>query len=253
MPNRYTRDELIKIAMDQVHLPNLEVHDMSDGVVAPDAFSIQWLQDILDFWFHMVPFSATIKATALNCTANSDTILLPADFILDVRNGYLTEQRPGDTSSLRRTLRVPLQRFLNRRLSHQRASNVQYPTVYCIVGDDGIALTQRQTMKVSPIPSIDTAGELWYYALPAVLEAHTKPKMPNDYVCIEYLKIRMLEWAHLFEPGTAQKFCEKLIGGMKAAGLMNEPEDDEIPMDSAVYHKQSNGLYHNTYAWMGPQ
>jgi hypothetical protein len=249
MPNRYVRDELIMIALDQVSLPNLKVHEAPDGIVRSDAYSIQWLQDILDFWYHMVPFSATVGTATVTCTPNSHTVTLPADFILDVRNGYTVQAVPGDATSMRRTLRLPLQRFINRRLQSQRVASALFPLYYCVVGDDEVALTQYQIMQVSPAPSIATVGQLWYYKLPPVLTANTKPKFPNDYACIEYLKIRMLEWAHLFDPGTAQKFCDKIVGGMKAAGLMNEPEDDEIPMDTEVYRRPGSGA---GYGWMGP-
>ena len=247
MPNRYVRDELIGIALDQAVLPNLKIHDMPDGVVQPDAYSIQWLQDILDFWYHMVPFSATVDYVTLNAVANQDYILLPTDFILDVRNGYVVETVPGDTTSLRRRERVSLQKFINRQLYHQKTTSATYPSFYCIVGDD--ATTQQQKLKITPTPSMATQGKLWYYKLPTKLNSNDKPKFPNDYVCIEYVRIRAKEWANIFEPGTAQKFCDKIVAGMKAAGLMNEPEDDEIPMDTLYYHK-SRGEF-ATYAWMG--
>jgi hypothetical protein len=68
---------------------------------------------------------------------------------------------------------------------------------------------------------------------------------------VEYLRIRMLEWAHLFEPGTAQKFCDKIVAGMRAGGLMNEPEDDAIPMDEESFGRSAH--HWNSYAaWMGP-
>ncbi len=249
MPNRYARDELIKIALQMVQLPNLEVHDMPNGVVQPNAFAIQWLQDILDFWYHMVPFSATVKSTALNCVANQNYVTLPSDFILDVRNGFVVERIPGNAASKRRVIRVPLQKFINRRLLYQTSTNVDYPNFYCIQGDDDNVSTQFQRMQITPTPSISTNGELWYYALPATLESNQKPKFPNDYVCAEYIRIRALEWARVYEPGTAHKFCEKVIAGMKSAGLMNEPEDDEIPFDDLTFRRGYEGG--TAYAWMG--
>ena len=251
MPNRYSRDELILVVLGMVQLPNLEVHDAPNGVVQQDAHSIQWLQDILDFWFHMVPFSATVKKQSLTCTANSDTLVMPSDFILDVRNGLLVQTVPGDNNSYKRKWRTPLQKFINRQLENQNSQNVKYPERYCIVGDDGVINTQYQTMKVTPTPNIATLCYLWYYSLPPRIEANQKPKFPNDYVCTEYLRIRALEWAGIYEPGTAHKFCEKIISSMKAAGLMNEPEDDEIPMDEQVYRRPMWSSDRNR--WMGSQ
>lgn len=249
MPNRYSRDELITIALNMVQLPNLEQHDVPNEVVQPDAFSVQWLQDILDFWYHMVPFSAAVDRVSLTATANSDTILLPTDFILDVRNGYTVQTVVGDSQSYKRRRRVPLQKFITRQLAYQRLDDATYPYFYCVQGVD--TATGRQTLKITPTPTIATLGQLWYYKLPSVLASADIPRFPNDYVCLEYIRIRALEWARIYDPGTAQKFCEKIVAGMKAAGLMNEPEDDEIPMDDEVYVRQQQQGGYTTYAWMG--
>src|SRR5712671_5942079 len=218
MPCRYVRDELIAIALNMVQLPNLEIHDMPNGVVMQDAFCIRWLQDILDFWFHISPFSATVDKVQLNCVANNSEVILPADFIIDVRNGYLVQTIAGNKTSYRRLLRLPLQKFINRQIQSQNISSaIPYPSFYCIAGDDGVELTQYQTMLVVPTPTVATQGQLWYYRLPPVLSARTKPKLPDDYVAIEYLRIRALEWAHIYEPGTAHKFCNKIVADMKSA------------------------------------
>lgn len=251
MPNRYARDELIKIALQQAQLPQLEHHDMPNGVVMPDAYCIQFLQDILDFWYHMVPFSATVKMVYLNCTAHQNYIVLPSDFILDVRNGYTVQTIQNNTQSYKRTFRLPLQKFINRRLYYQNKTDALYPCFYCIQGDDNTS-TQYQTMQIEPVPVVATSGQLWYYALPPVLTAVQKPKFPNDYVCIEYVRIRAREWAGILPIGSAQQFCDKVVGGMKSAGLMNEPEDDEIPFDQLSFkHAGIGSLYNSTYAWMG--
>lgn len=253
MPNRYCRDELIKIAIDMALLPNLEHHDIPDGVVMPNAFSIQWLQDIIDFWYHMVPFSATVVKTTLNCTANSDTITLPSDFILDVKNRYHVQTVVGNTRSYQKCFRVPLQKFLNVQLGFQyNTGTVLNPYLYTVCGNDGNALTQYQTMLVTPTPTIATQGVLWYYKLPPVLTATQKPLFPSDYVCIEYVRIRACEWASIMQPGTAHKFCEKIVSAMKAAGLMNEPEDNEVPLDPLKYRPSGDNATLNNYSWMGP-
>ena len=249
MPSRYTRDELIKRALDKVQLASLNAHDMPNGVIQPDAFCVDWLQDILDFWHHMVPYSTTVISIALNMTANVETVLAPSDFILDVRNGYMVETITGDAQSLKRMHRVPFQKFLNRKTYYQKASGVKYPYFYCVIGKDSV--TSRQFIRVAPVPTQNVNATLWYYKLPAALNSEDIPDAVNDYVCEEYLRIRALEWARVYEPGTAQKFCERIVSGLRAAGLMNEPEDDEIPFDEMVFHKgRQPGLY-TTYAWMG--
>jgi hypothetical protein len=181
---------------------------------------------------------------------NSDTIVLPSDFILDVRNGLEVQTIPGDVNSYVKKQRLSLQKFRNQRLRNQGATGVKYPECYCVVGDDGVVTTQYQTMRVTPIPSIATLCNLWYYQLPPALEANQKPKFPDDYACIEYIRLRALEWAGINTPGTAQKFCTDIVSKYKASGLLNEPEDDEIPMDEGSYRHRGRQFQHTT--WMGP-
>ncbi len=251
MPSRYTRDELILVAIQMAQLPNLENHDVPDGVVQQDAYAIQWLQDILDFWYHIMPFSATVAEVPLTCTANSDSIVLPSDFILDVRNGLEVQTVPGDVYSYQKKYRLPLQKFRNQRLHNQNAQGVKYPEYYCIVGDDGNVVTQYQTMRVTPTPQIATLCNLWYYQLPPRLEANQRPKFPDDYACKEYIRLRALEWAGINTPGIAQKFTTEIVAKYKASGLLNEPEDDEIPMDELSYRHRGQGI--TPYGWMGRQ
>ena len=160
MPNRYTRDELIRRALDKVQLPNLTAHDMPNGTIQPDAFCIDWLQDILDFWHHMVPYSTTVVNTSLNITANVETVLAPTDFILDVRNGYTVETIAGDTKSHKRMYRIPFQKFLNRKLYYQKLTDVKYPYFYCVIGKD--TTTSRQVIRTAPTPTQNVNATLWY-------------------------------------------------------------------------------------------
>jgi hypothetical protein len=195
----------------------------------------------------MVPFSASIEKTPLIGTANNDTITLPSDFILDVRNGVLVQAIPGDVNSYHRIHRVSLQKFLNRKLRVQGQQNVKFPIYYNIHGIDEVN-DDRQVLNITPTPTINTTSQLWYYSLPPKLDAGKRPRFPNDYVCIEYLRIRALEHANIIDPGTAQKFCDTIVGGMKAAGLMNEPEDDEIPFNDLTYRTGGRSA---SYSWMG--
>jgi hypothetical protein len=241
---------LINIALDIAQLSNLDVHDRPAGTITATAFSIKWLQDILDFWYHIMPFSATVVDIGINCTANNDFITLPSDFILDVRNGLEVQTVPGDVNSYVKKYRLSLQKFRNERLRHQGAQGVKYPEYYCVVGDDGVVATQYQKMRITPTPSIATVCRLWYYQLPPVITGTQKPKFPDDYACIEYVRLRALEWAGINTPGTAQKFCTDIVSKYKASGLLNEPEDDEIPMDELSYRGRGRQVGHT--AWMGP-
>lgn len=245
MPNRYCRDELLNIALDAAHLPNIDARDRPDGVILPHAHCIQWLQDIVDWWYEIVPFSTTVTTTTLNLTANTSFVALPIDFIVDVRNGYTVEAIPGDSLSYVRRVRLPFQKFLNRYLANQKATNIKLPDFYCVRGK----LNARQKLlNVTPTPTQNVNGILWYYQLPERLNAGDYPEVASDKIIIEYVRIRACEQMHIYDPGTAEKYCERLLGMIKAAGLLNEPEDDEIPLDNQAMR---NGVYGNIYNWMG--
>src|SRR5205823_4769598 len=128
-----------------------------------------------------MPFSATVDYVPLQLIALEPSVILPDDFILDVRHGLCVPTLAGDFQSYRRILRVPLQKFINRHLYYQKAQSVSYPQFYCVIGDDGDPMTQRQTMRIAPIPTVDVSCMLWYYKLPPRLLANQKPKFPNDY------------------------------------------------------------------------
>lgn len=241
MPNRYNRDELIKIALDMAQVPNLKQHDCPNGVVQTDAYAVQWLQDIMDFWYHMVPFSGGVTDISLPIPALTTEIALPDDFILDVRNGYII-QRTEDVRSNVRLMRVPLQKWLNRDLYYQGQPIANSNTVSLFY------MVQGRVIKVTPQNSVAKVARLWYYFLPPVLDSDDIPLFPSDYVLIEYVRIRALEWCGHSDIGTSQMFCDKIVGSMKSAGLMNEPEDDEIPFDT-IAQRQTN---RNVYSWMGP-
>ena len=246
MPNRYCRDEILHIALDMAHLPNIDIRERPDGVILPTAHSIQWLQDILDWWYEIVPFSTTVVSTTLNLTANVSTATLPIDFIIDVRNGYTVESVAGDSKSYMRTLRLPFQKFLNAQLRSQKAGNTNIPSYYCIRGK---ANNRQKLLNVTPTPTQNVNGILWYYQLPAVLQATDFPEVASDKILIEYVRIRACEQMRVYDPGTAEKYCERLLSMVKAAGLLNEPEDDEIPLDT---HAMRPGNYNSPYAWIGP-
>lgn len=252
MPNRLTRDQIITNALDQSQAQNLINHDIPNGIVQPNAFSIQWIQDILDYWYNVFPFSSTVVPEfSLPIPANTTDVTLPTDFILDVRNGYIY-QPTDQVSSQRRMIRVPLQRWINRDVQH-KALNIgsssasvttAYTLFYTILGDPKV-------IKVTPQVATNTPGFLWYYKLPDILESNTIPALPNDYALVEYLRLRSLEWIGVLPAGTAMAFSNKIVAVYKSSGLLNETEDDEIPFDSINYRRGTD--FYNTYQWMGPR
>lgn len=234
MSNRYARDELIRIGLDMASVPNLKYHDCPDGVVLDSAYSIQWLQDIIDFWYHMVPFSSGVQFVELNIPALTSSIAVPGDFILDVRDGYIVQTTP-DVSSKKRMQRLPLQKWITCDLSCQ-GKPASHSIYYMIQGNN---------IRVSPMSSSIQRAWLWYYFLPASLRSTDKPPFLSDYVLIEYIRIRALEWCGHFPPGTAQKFCDNIVSQMRSSGLMNEAENDDIPVADSRSYASSR------YSWMG--
>lgn len=247
--NRYSRDELIRIALDMAQVSGLSNHDVPDGVVQPDAFSLQWLQDIVDWWYHTVPFSVTVKRLPLNCVANQNYIEMPQDFIVDVRNGYRVQTIVGDIYSLKRSKRVDYQKFMNWEDYYRRSANVLFPMLYCVIG---VTSNGRQQMLITPTPTVSTVGELSYYALPPLLQAGDVPMFPADKITIEYIRIRALEFSRIYDPGTAERYCDRLLNAAKASGLMNEPESDDLPLDDLSYRSNQLHNQYSPYTWMGP-
>lgn len=246
MPNRYTRDELIYKALDLAELPNIKKHDLSQGgSVNSNAYSIGWLQDILDYWYHMVPFSAAVIKAPFNLTANYGMYDLPEDFIVDIRNGLIVQDVNSNVNSCVRKIRISLQKFINRQIVHQ-ASNATTTKYYCIQGKNN----NRQVLNICPVPTENKTAWLWYYQLPEPLDSDSIPIFPGDYPLIEYVNLRAQEWVGKLEPGTAKAFCDRIVAAAKVNGLMNEPEDDEIPMDDLRYIPKGAST---TFAWMGPR
>src|SRR5262245_66383754 len=92
-------------------LPNLDVHDRPSGTIVAGAFAVQWLQDIIDFWYHMCPFSATITTATTTIPQAQDCYLLLPDFILDVCNGALLQTIAGYPLAYQRAVEEPRQKW----------------------------------------------------------------------------------------------------------------------------------------------
>lgn len=236
MPNRYQRDELIRDALDMAQVVSLKNHDCPNGVVQQNAWSINWLQDIIDFWYHMVPFSAGVDVIPLSIPALASSIEPPSNFILDVRDGLVLRRSNENVRSKFRMKRLTLQKWLSTDLYYQDQPGC--PLAYMIQGS---------AIKITPINDVARQAWLWHYFLPPVLQSDEIPLFPNDYVIKQYLFIRAREWSTEFEPGTAEKFANAHVKSMKASGLFNEPEDDIIPIERDRY----GGADRSPYAWMG--
>ncbi len=232
--NRLTRDEILHRALDMVDSRSLDAHDRPENtVIVDEAHSVAWLQDGLDYFHHAFPWQGTLKTTTLTLPANSNgPIALPGDFILDVRNGVVLDPT---TTTAPRLRRWPVQKYISATAGTTSAGT---PRVYTWYGD---------ALYVHPKPATTLTATLWYHALPTELKATQKPTFPSDWVLVEFVRLRGLEWLRAVDPGTARTYAEKEIARLRASGLVGEPEDDELPLDSATY--LPGGSDRN--AWMG--
>lgn len=228
--NRLTRDELLHRALNMVDSKGLDTHDRPHGLIVDEAHSLSWLQDGLDLFHHEFPWQGLIRTAALSLA--SGAITLPTDFILDVRDGIVV------ASLGTRLRRTPLQKFVTYQLATTTDAN---PRVYTWHGD---ALYVYPT----PAPPRVVAGTLWYYALPVTLGPVAKPAFPSDWVLVEYVRLRGLEWLRLHVPGTARAYALTEIGRLRKAGLQGEPEDNELPLDTGRFLPTGSG---DRSSWMG--
>jgi len=238
---RYDRDELIAQGLDLAASPTLVAHDMPGGTVDPEAYAIQWLQNALDMFHMRFPFSADVASVGVTFRAgNPDVILsdgtnmyLPSNWIVDVRNGLLMQQSPTQSYRLRRT---SFQSWLDRSTLSPSGLSAG---AYCVA---------QNRLKIVPTVPTQMSGTLWYYALPAPLDAHDSPNFPDPWVLIEFVRFKALEWTRSADPGTAQAYMQRQLASLRATGLLNEPEYDVVPLENNQAWRDQTA---SPYAWMG--
>lgn len=209
--------------------PHLDTHDRQGGAFADNAISPAWLQDGLDLFISEFPYQGAVRKGVV--TIKSDgTAALPADFVLDVRNGLLLHKPP------RRCRRRGLQELINASLAVAGPSE---PRMYCWSADQ---------LLVTPAPKAAMTATLWYYSLPPVLGPATIPSFPSDWVLVEFVRLRGEEWKRAVPPMTARKYGMEECARLRANGLMGEPESDRIPFDEDTW--KPTGLQNDT-DWMG--
>lgn len=224
--NRLTRDQIIQHALDLIDSGQLDQHDRPAGIVHEKAYCLRWLQNGLDYFSHAFPWQYDVTET--NVTLNTGTLSLPTDFILDVKDGLWI---PGDRRLLRRSIQELLDLAIQGR--------TQKPVIYAVMGN---------TLRVEPKPDKAYAAKLWYYALPARLQSCDIPRFPSDWVLVEYLRLRGLEWLRAVPVGSAMTYAKELCAQLKRDGLGGEPEYTSIPLDPYHFSSRSHA---NDNAWMG--
>lgn len=239
----YTRDEILDKALSLIDAATLNHHDRRGGIIDPNAFCISWLQQSLDMYHSRYPFSADVTSAAMTISINQShltvtatpTLYVPANFMLDVKHGLVLTIN----SQTRRLPRKAFPQWLdvyNASLTQPQIA----PLLYTIHGG---------RMHIAPLTTTAYAATLWYFAKPAPLVADSVPNFPDDWVLVEYVRIKGLEWLKQHPPGTASAYMRKELGAMKQAGLLNETEFDAFPIEQTVIAGR-DGTDRNL--WMGP-
>jgi hypothetical protein len=214
MAKRLTRNQIIQHALDMVDSAELDNHDRpGKGPVVGQAYTLRWLQDALDYFSHIFPWAYDVATQAVTITGA--TFATPDDFILDVRNGLVLTLNNGGMRLYKRSV----QDIINASLS----TGTNKPQIYAVMDD---------VIRVAPTPDQAYSATLWYYALPDVMGGCEYPKFPSDWILIEYLRLRALEWLRALPPGSAMDYAEKMVAKLQRAGFDNEPEYQEIQWDN---------------------
>ncbi len=232
--NRLARDTLLLQALDLADLPTLDAHDRPAGTIVAGAFSIVWLQDALDLFHNQFPLAATVKGAPITIAAGQNQVAVPADFILDVRHGIVIPQSAN--AGARRLIRTSYQKLLTY-LTYSTGQGA--PRRYAVMGPN---------VLFWPVADVAYAATLNYYAMPATLNAGDTPTFPSDQILIDLVKLRALEWARQEQPGTALAYARREIAKIRAAGLFNQAEDTEIPLDPDQFVNAEQ----TPWSWMGP-
>jgi hypothetical protein len=218
--------------------PALNANDRPSGTIVGSALSVAWLADFVNLLAEQFPWAQAIKTAAVTIPTTG-LITLPADFILDVRNGLYLQNSANPTTQNQRLTRTSYQKMLDRLVS---IPTVGAPSRYTVVG---------AIMQVWKTPDITYNGQLAYYSRPAVASGSTVFTFPDDITLIEYVRIRGLEWVRdpKADPGQALKYAASRIAAFRKAGLGHEPEDDTIPFDRDQFIAMGD---QSSAQWLGP-
>lgn len=238
MGNRLARDQILNRALDMVDSSSLDQKDRPGGVLHANAMCIGWLQDALDLFHRTFPWRGLITSSALSITSSTDTYALPADFEMDVRDGVRIVQ--SSPLIRRRLARQPFTWLLNRDTAGTDGTR-GLPACYVILNSN---------LRLSPWPDTTYTGELWYYKLPEALAAADRPTFPDDWMLVEYVRLRGKEWINEESAGTAIAYARKVIGELKKSGLGEEAENDSLMLDPTRFRPMGNDPGSST-AWLG--
>jgi hypothetical protein len=245
--NRFSRDEILQQALDMADTATLNIHDRPDKVIMPHAYSIRWLQQLLDMFHERYPFAIDVTKAPMVIQAGLEDVMvagelrsLPEDFSIDVTDGLICSS--SDTHFYR-VRKIAFQEWL-RIQTFYRSQRATQPRVlyYTIINN---------TIKIVPTLEEPRPAELWYYRLPPVLNAYDKPAGPSDWTLIEYVRLRALEWSHhpAVTPGAAKAYAERELAAERQTGLLQKSEFDKMTLSGFNY--LDNAENYGPMGWMG--
>lgn len=240
--NRLTRDQILLKGMALADVPSLDAHDQpTPGTITATAFSIDWLQEAIDWFYQQVPMAGILTPTTVIIAQATGTFSLPSDFLLDMRDGIIvTSPEPR-----KRLIRVAGQEYVTRLTMRSSTSATQRPTFYLVLPPSVYCFGPS-----GQLPDQAYSAQLWYYALPAALSSSTIPTMPGaDLTLVEFVRMKALEWARSLPPGSALEYAKARVAEIQKSGLFSDPEADAIPFDNRRFRQSGEDNY---YDWMGP-
>ncbi len=234
-----TRDVILGRALDMIGAPALNANDRPAGTILSTALTVGWLADFANLLAEQFPWAQAIKTAAVVIPTTGIINTVPADFILDVRNGLYLLNSQNPTTQNQRLTRTSYQKMLDRLVS---IPTVGAPSRYTVLPPN---------IQVWKQPDITYNAVLAYYSRPAVASGSTIFTFPDDITLIEYVRIRGLEWVRdpKADPGEALKYAASRIAAFRKAGLGHEPEDDTIPFDRDQFIAMVD---QSSAQWLGP-
>jgi len=243
--SHYCRDEILTQGLELAASPTVIQHDMPGGMVASNAWSIKWLQNALDLFHRKYPFSSdivdvniTIRASNVDLVLSSDLVTyLPTDYIIDVKDGIDITIN----NQIFFLIRKSYQYWRRYYLTCQNTPSSR-PYIYTKINNK---------IKVLPLLDNPVSGVLHYYSLPSALNPQDPVTFPDEFILIEFVRLKALEWTRAREVpiGTAQQYLVKQLAGLRVSGLLDEPEfEDAVPLNNNQIILDNV----DRNSWMGP-
>ena len=241
--NRLTRDQIILRALNHLDSPRLDEKCRGGslgpgGTVTDPCLMTQWLQDGIDLAHNLYPLQGRVASQPFTLAGGTGSYALPTNYVLPYGQNsiVLTDAQTGQL--LRRLMRRGFEALLPYGTTAQDRAE---PTIFSVTAGQ---------WHVRPIPDKAYTATFWHYALPAVLGTGDVPDFPSDYLLIDYLVERGKEWLRESPGGVANLRLRDAMSQLVKAGLGQEAEEDQIPVDRDSFPGSRDGI-DGTNDWMG--